>query len=62
MKLNGILYIKASVLKFVSYCCFNMNPGGDIPMLVYVTKSKKVLDIGTACLDSGSFSGFQAFR
>ena len=41
MKLNGILYIKASVLKFVSYCCFNMNPGGDIPMLAYVTKSKK---------------------
>lgn len=63
MKLNGILYIKDSVLKFVSYCCcFNMNPGGDIPMLVYVTKSKKGLDIGTACLDSGSFSGFQAFR
>lgn len=62
MKLNGILYIKDSVLKFVSYCCFNMNPGVDIPMLVYVTKSKKGLDIGTACLDSGSFPGFQAFR
>lgn len=51
MKLNGILYIKASVLKFVSYCCFNMNPGGDIPMWVYVTKSKKGLDLGTACLE-----------
>lgn len=62
MKLNGILYIKASVLKFVSYCCFNMNSGREIAMLVYVTKSKKGLDIGTTCLDSGSFPGFQAFR
>lgn len=51
MKLNGILYIKASVLKFVSYCCFNMNPGGGIPMWVYDTKSRKGLDLGTACLE-----------
>lgn len=51
MKLNGILYIKASVLKFVSYCCFNMNPVGDIPMRVYDTKSRKGPDLGIACLE-----------
>lgn len=51
MKLNGILYIKASVLKFVSHCYFNMNPGGGIPMWVYDTKSRKGLDLGTACLE-----------
>lgn len=51
MKLNRILYIKASELKVVSYCCFNMNPGRDIPMWVYDTKSRKSLDRGTACLE-----------